>query len=215
MNRAFIWFVKITGFIPYVFYYRLKKYYVNKPKKRKDARILISNHTSVMDFPVYFYVYSNKIVRPLAAELLYEKNKFLKFMLKNIGAIKVNRDTFDFNFIEESINALNKGHDVLIFPESRIPTKKELLEFKPSFVEIAIEANVPIIPMYTNGSYKNKKRAKVMIGEEVDLTKLYDDKKTKKENIEYLTNYVRNIIIDLGERLYATEQKQEKDSTNM
>ena len=54
-----------------------------------------------------------------------------------------------------------------------------------------------------------------MIGEEVDLTKLYDDKKTKKENIEYLTNYVRNIIIDLGERLYATEQKQEKNSTNM
>ena len=80
MRKIFIWFVKITGFIPYLFYYRLKKYYVNKPKKRKYPAILISNHTSVMDFPLYMYVYNNKTIRPLAAEILYNKNKFMTFI---------------------------------------------------------------------------------------------------------------------------------------
>ena len=214
MKKIFIWFVKITGFIPYLFYYRLKKYYVNKPKKRKHSAILISNHTSVMDFPLYMYVYNSKTIRPLAAEILYNKNKFMTFMLKGINAIRVDRDLYDFSFIEKSIEALNKGHDVLIFPEGKIPTDGQMLDFKPSFVEIALESDAPIIPLYTNGSYAKKKRAKIMIGEEIYLSKLYDNNISKKENIENLTKYVRNIIVDLGERLYAIEQKKE-NSTNM
>ena len=214
MKKIITWFIKITGFIPYVFYYRVKKYYVNKPKKRKYPAVLISNHTSVMDFPLYMYLYVRRTVRPLAAEILYKKNKFISFTLNNIGAIKVDRDAFDFTFIEKSIEALNKGHDVLIFPESRIPTNNELLEFKSSFVEIVLEADVPIIPLYTNGSYAKKKRAKIIVGEEIYLSKLYDNNLSKKENIQNLTNYVRNTIIDLGEKLYAIEQKKE-NPTNL
>ena len=140
--------------------------------------------------------------------------KFLTFTLKNIGAIRVDRDLFDFSFIDKSIDALNKGHDILIFPEGRIPTDKKMLEFKPSFIEIALETNVPIIPIYTNGSYGKKKRARVIIGEEIYLSKLYNNNLSKKENVENLTEYVRNTIISLGDKLYAIEQKKE-NSTNM
>lgn len=214
MKKVFIWFVKITGFIPYLFYFKVKKYYINKNKKRKYPALLISNHTSVMDFALYLYIFHNKTIRPLAAEILYNKNKFLTFMLKMIGAIRVDRDLFDFSFIEKSIDVINKGEDVLIFPEGRIPTDKNMLEFKSSFIEIALETDAPIIPIYTNGSYGKKKRAKVFVGEEIYLSKLYDNNLSKKENVENLTNYVRNTIIDLGDKLYAIEQKEE-NSANM
>ena len=214
MKKLFIWFVKITGFIPYLFYFRTKRYYVNKSKKRKHAALLISNHTAVMDFALYLYIFHNRTIRPLAAEILYNKNKFLTFFLKMIGAIRVDRDLFDFSFIEKSIDTLNKGEDVLIFPEGRIPDDKKMLEFKSSVVEIALETDAPIIPIYTNGSYGKKKRAKVIVGEEIYLSRLYDNNLTKKENIDNLTNYVRNTIVNLEEKLYAIEQKKE-NSTNM
>ena len=214
MKKLFIWFVKITGFIPYLFYFRVKKYYMNKTKKRKYPAIIISNHTAVMDFALYLYVFHNKTIRPLAAEILYNKNKFMTFMLKMVKAIRVDRDLFDFSFIEKSIEAINKGDDVLIFPEGKIPDDKKIIDFKPSFVEIALETDAPIIPIYTNGSYGKKKRAKIVVGEEIYLSKLYDNNLSKKENIDNLANYVRNVIIDLGEKLYAIEQKKE-NSTNI
>ena len=70
------------------------------------------------------------------------------------------------------------------------------------------------IPAQMTSSMKLKKRAKVIVGEEIYLSKLYDNTLTKKENIDYLTNYVRNTIVNLEEKLYAIEQKKE-NSTNM
>lgn len=213
MSKFVLWFVKITGWIPNLLYLRRKTYYKNNNKtikKRKEPAVIISNHTSLMDFPLYMYTFMGSTIRPLVAEITYNKNWFMRVFLKLIGGIKVDRDNYDFSFMGECINALEKKHSVLIFPEGRLPKKeeKELLSFKPSFVYIALESDTPIIPVYTNGKYGLKGKTRVIIGEKIYVNDLMDENKSTEENINNICNYFRDYIIKLRDELNEKEKGQ-------
>lgn len=213
MSKFVLWFVKITGWIPNLLYLRRKTYYKNNNKiikKRKEPAVIISNHTSLMDFPLYMYTFMGSTIRPLVAEITYNKNWFMRVFLKLIGGIKVDRDNYDFSFMGECINALEKKHSVLIFPEGRLPKKeeKELLSFKPSFVYIALESDTPIIPVYTNGKYGLKGKTRVIIGDKIYVNDLMDENKSTEENINNICNYFRDYIIKLRDELNEKEKGQ-------
>lgn len=217
MNKFFIWFVKITGYIPNLLYLRRKVFYVNKKnqgKKIKGPAIIISNHTSIIDFPLYMFTFFKRTIRVLVAEITYEKNKLMRIFMKKLGAIKVDRNNYDFGFMGEAIQALEKGDNVLIFPEGRLPKKeeKDLLPFKPSFVYIALESNAPIIPVYTNGKYGFKGQTRVVIGEKIYVNDLMDKTKTIEENIQYICNYMRNYIINMRDEIDGEENKEKEKS---
>ena len=213
MSKFVLWFVKITGWIPNLLYLRRKTYYKNNNKtikKRKEPAVIISNHTSLMDFPLYMYTFMGSTIRPLVAEVTYNKNWLMRVFLKLIGGIKVDRDNYDFSFMGECINVLEKKYSVLIFPEGRLPKKeeKELLSFKPSFVYIALESDAPIIPVYTNGKYGLKGKTRVIIGEKIYVNDLMDENKSTEENINNICNYFRDYIIKLRDELNEKEKGQ-------
>lgn len=213
MNKLILWFVKITGYIPHLFYFKKKVYYINEKtssRKIKGPAIIISNHKSVFDFALYMYVFMSRDIYTLVGEVMFEKGKLFGWFLKKLGGIKVERQNYDFDFVNKALEKLNKGKVIEIYPESRLPLvhEKEILPFKPSFVYLALESGVPIIPVYTNGEYATKKRTKVLIGEKIYLSELYDNLKTEKENIDNLCNYVRNYIKELEEKV--DEKNKEK-----
>lgn len=206
MSKFVVWFVKITGIIPQIFYFRKKIHYVNKKeqsRKIKGSAILISNHKSIFDVALYMFVFLKRNIRFLVGEVMYQKNKLFSWFINKIGGIKVEREQYDFSFINKSIKVLEKGKVLSIYPESRLPVdgENDLLPFKPSFVYIALESGAPIIPLYTNGSYGKKQRTHVLIGEPIYLKDMYDDSLTEKENIDLLCQYVYNYIKDLGKKL--------------
>ena len=218
MDKVFLWFVKITGWPLQLFYYRKKVYCLNDDKslrKIKGAALIISNHTSVYDFPLMMYTFMGRTIRTLVAEIMYKHNRFLARLLFKIGAIKVDRDSYDFAFMSKMIDCLNKGQVGLIYPEARVPKEEEkgqMLEFKPSFVYVAMESGVPIIPIYTNGIYgrlkrQAKDRARVVIGKPINVFDLYDETKGEKENIQYISDYVKARIEELKAYL---EKKDER-----
>jgi 1-acyl-sn-glycerol-3-phosphate acyltransferase len=49
---------------------------------------------------------------------------------------------------------LKKGYSMVIFPEGTRSRGKTMGEFKAGSLRIAIKANVPIVPVTINGSYK-------------------------------------------------------------
>ena len=219
MNRLFLWFVKITGWPIALFYYQKKVICLNNDKslkKIKGAALLVSNHTSVYDYPLMMYTFLNRSIRTLVAEIMYQKTPLLSKLLFKIGAIKVDRNAYDFAFLGKMIDCLNKGQVGLVYPEARVPKEEErghLLEFKPSYVYMALEASCPIIPIYTNGIYgklkrKYKDRAKVVIGKPIDVASLYKDNLDEKENINNINNYVKEKIEDL--KLYLEQYEKEK-----
>lgn len=202
----FQWFVRITGFIPQLLIFRTKIHY--EDKKVQDRRIhskaiVICNHNYLLDFAVLLFVFPTRTLRCAVAEIMYNKNFVMSLLLKLLGCIRVERDSFDFSFIDKMKKILDKGGAVEIYPESRLPEKGESLplEFKPSYVYLALESGAPIIPVYSNAKLFGKERERVIIGKPIDVMALYDNNLSEKENISNINDYVRNKVIDLGKQL--------------
>ena len=212
MGSILNWFVKITGFPGEVIFYRKKIYYEDKKasnRKIKGGALIISNHTDIYDYPLMMYTFPGRNLHVLVAEITYDMNGFMKWLLKGLGAIRVDRNNHDFAFMSQTTDLLKKGKACLIYPESRLPNEDEkdhLLEFKPSYIYSALESGAPIIPVYTNGIYgklkkKYKDRARVIIGKKIFVRDLYDSNKSEKENIAFINDYVKNRILELKELL--------------
>lgn len=213
MNKFVLWFTKVTGWLPQLIAFRRKTYYINKSSQSRSIKgkaIIVSNHNSVYDVAMVMFLFPFRDLYTVVAEVMFQKNKLFSWFLRKIGAIKVNRNINDFDFMNKTIDLLNKGKVVEIYPESRLPNDGEErpLPFKPSTVYIALKSQAPIIPIYSTGEMFKKKRCRVIIGEKIYLHKLYDDTKTEKENIDYLNNYLRNKIIELGNILNEKEEKK-------
>ena len=213
MNKFVTGFVKVTGLPLQYFYFRKKIYYEDKKhtsRKIKGGALIVSNHTSVYDYPLIMYTFFSRVIHTLVAEVIYKKNSFMNKFMNDLGAIRVDRDSYNFNFMYKMIEVLNENKVGLVFPESRLPTEKDepgqLLDFKPSYVYVALQTGAPIIPVYTNGVYgklkrKKKDRARIIIGKKFYINDLYDSNKTEKENIEFINDYIKNKIKSLGELL--------------
>lgn len=198
-------FVKITGWLVQKLCFRTKIYYEDRSIQDRHihgSAILISNHTSVYDYVVFLFVFISRTLRYQMAEVLFEK-KPLGTLLRCLGGIRVDRNTYDFGFISISESILQKGGIVGVFPESRIPKPGELrpLPFKPSTAYLALSSDVPVIPVYTNGSYFNKKRARVMIGVPIYARQYIDENLSEKAQLELVSEKLRERIIELGRKL--------------
>ena len=221
MSSFLNWFVKITGFPLEFFFYRKKIYYEDKKNtsnKIKGGALIVSNHTDIYDYPLMMYTFLSRNLHVLVAEITYDKNGFMKWFLKGLGAIRVDRNNHDFAFMSQVTDLLKKDKVVLVYPESRIPTEEEqktLIEFKPSYIYSALESGVPIIPVYTNGTYgklkkKRKDRARVMIGKKIYIRDLYDNNKSEKDNIAFINDFVKTKIVNLREQLDNIVHEKEK-----
>lgn len=124
-------------------------------------------------------------------------------LMGGLGAIRVDRNTFDFSFVDKAENILAAGGVVEVFPEARIPLpgEKTPLPFKPSAAYIAYRTGAPVLPVYTDGSYFKFKRNRVIIGEKMDIAEICNPSLTEKENIERINQAMLDAIIQLKNEL--------------
>lgn len=200
------WFVKITGAFVWLFGCRPKIYHEDpsiKSTKIKGKAILAPNHLVIYDMATIMFTFWRRTPRVGAAELMFEKNGFMTFFLRLIGAIRVNRKPNDFSFLKKFLAILDKGGVVEVFPEARLSKEGEEtpLPFTTSAVYLAMTSGAPIIPIYHNGKFVAKERARVMVGKPIYVQDLCDENLTKKENIRKITNDLREKIIELQNEL--------------
>lgn len=203
-SKAWLWFTKITG-LPMFLYLKLKIFCKDDNKSFRHVPrscIIMSNHTSLFDFALYLAIFYFRSVRFLMAEILFNKNPVLTLFLYKIGGIKVDRNVCDFSFVGDSLDILDNGGTVGVFPEGRLPKKGEgILPFKPGIIHIALRTTAPIIPIYTDGNYGLFKRAHVIFGEPIYLSQYCSTETPSSEEIEMLTSLLRNRICDLKDEL--------------
>ena len=168
-----IGFVKFTGLPMAVFYCRPKVYHVDKRKKIKTklpkSCIVMSNHTSLWDFPLYLATFYFKTIHFVMGEVLFRKSKAFSNFLFAMGGIYVDRDQHNFSFVRDCLKILDRGGKVGIFPQGRLPVNGKPFPFMPGVTVLALKTDAPIIPVYTDGNYGLFKPVHVMIGEEIHI----------------------------------------------
>ncbi len=209
--KLFNAFTKITGIIPQFFCFRTKVHYENKAVQGryiKGGAIIISNHTAVFDYAVYLFVFFFRTLRTVMAEVLFQKQPLGTF-LKMMGGIRVDRDANEYGYMVKCEKILRGGGVLCVFPEGRLPKPGEErpLPFKPGAAYLALSTGVPVIPVYTNGSYFKKKRAEVMIGTPIYPRDHIQSDKSDKENTEILSAVMRERLLYL-EKLFEERTKQ-------
>lgn len=195
-------FVKITGIIPALLFFKPKLHYKNKKiqgRRLPAPAILVSNHMSLMDFVLYLVVFPFRTIRFLMAEVLFNKGKLFANFLYALGGIYVNRDTYNFGFVSDSLEVLDAGGIIGIFPEGRLPVDGKTFPFTSSTAFIAMKTDAPIIPVYTDGNYGFTKRTNVVIGEPIYLREICDSTDSTPENLKKLTEYLEKEVRSLKE----------------
>ena len=179
------WLAKIVCFFATKVLFRPKIVGLeNIPKS--GGFIFASNHTSMFD-PVVILTTTKRKIHFLAKAELFKFPKSIIF--KHLGLMPVYRNSLDKEALKDSINYLNNGEIVGIFPEGTRERGRGLLEFKFGAVKMSKETNTPIIPVGITGSYnifKNKLHFK--FGKPI-----YVKGDLEKEN-EKLRNTIKDLI---------------------
>lgn len=195
-------FAKVTGCVPAWLFFKPRVTLAPGANRRlPKGCIVVSNHCSLLDFALYLVVFPFRTIRFLTAEVLFNKNKFLSTLLYCLGCIRVDREGKAFDFVSNSIEVLDQGQTLGVFPEGRLPVGGKPFPFTVSTAFIATHVTAPIVPIYTDGSYGIFMRTNVVIGQPFCLTDHCKEGLSQQEQLEHLTSLLRSKVYDLKEEL--------------
>jgi len=172
--RFFIYdFVKFTGALPVIIWLRVKCYYQNKNAKKriKGGAIVCANHISCIDPVVLSVKMWYRRLHMVATKYLFD-TKLKSWFFRNILCIRIDKENIGVDSFKEIINTLKDKRVVTVFPEGHINhnAKENTMDpFKSGVILMAMQANVPIVPMLIIKREKWWQRQKIVVGEPIEL----------------------------------------------
>ena len=146
------WCVNSLSKIVLSLVYRFK--YKGSKNIPDEPCIIVANHRSALDGLLLTYKLPNKINRNtfFFAKEKHWKTKFTQFMAKknNIILMDINKNVRES--LQEMCAVLNKGKNIVIFPEGTRSKNTSLNKFKETFAILSKELNVPVVPVVITGS---------------------------------------------------------------
>ena len=112
------------------------------------------------------------------------KGKLRSWLLKGVGAIRIDRGQTDINAIRRTVEVLKDGRLVSVFPQGGISSEEEVKTLKAGAVLMALQAEVPIIPMYICPRKHWYSRRVVVIGNAINPKELIAKKFPSTVDIE-------------------------------
>jgi 1-acyl-sn-glycerol-3-phosphate acyltransferase len=129
-----VWFIKYHG-------------RENIPDRSAGSFLIVANHQTYID-PVWVCLPMRRRLRFMAFDRAFEW-RFIGPFIRYLGAFPVSLDTGGtLKAMKEALRALRGGAVLTIFPEgAREFADGKFFPFKHGAVRIAIQANVPILPV--------------------------------------------------------------------
>ncbi len=187
LKYLFVDFVRITGAIPTLLWYRPKFLYENQEAKKKirGGALLISNHNCFFD-PIYVMLAVWYRRHHIVCNQAFYNTK-ARWFLERVLCIPIDIENPGFQTMKTINDHLVNGELVSMFPEGHINDGSgEMRGFKSGMVLMAMRAGVPIIPVYTRIHEPRSSRLKLVIGEPVDINRMFDGRPTMSQ-IEEVT----------------------------
>ena len=213
--ELFRWIGLISGYPLQLLFFKRKTYYEDKSEQGRHVRggaLVISNHYSPLDYVMNMFLFPFRKLHVVMSEVTFRgrKKKLFKFLTKFHGGICSDRDIMGMKFIDDSVEVIENGGLVQIFPEAHITTDGDMHEFKTSYLMIALRSDAPIIPVIIDGSYGFFKRSHVIIGKKIYLSDYCTSLNPTKEEILALNDIVYKKSLALKEELDLKIKRKDK-----
>ena len=156
-----------VSMLPLGIKYRTKKHFLNAKehgKTIKGGAVIVANHTSFEDPLFITNLLWYRRLYFLAGEVLMDKRP-QGILLRGLGCIRIDRNISDIDAIRTAVDKLKRGHLLVMFPQGGIKREEDVVNIKAGAILIAMQAKVPIIPVYTMKPEKWYMRRKAVIGE--------------------------------------------------
>lgn len=158
--------------------------------------IIVANHISWFDPPFIGALTPFEIAYLGKAELF--KNKIFGFLLRKVNCIPVVRHKVDMTAINTSMQILESGKCLLMFPQGTRHGKK----IKPGVSLFAMKMKKDILPIYIENADKPldcfffRKKTRLIIGQPIKY-EYFADWEQNKENYQKLADFVFSKIMEL------------------
>lgn len=171
----------------------------NCPKK--GGYVYASNHRSYMD-PVLITLGVNRPFAYMAKEELFHKNVFFTLLIKIFGAFPVTRGSGDLSVIDTSIDKLNKGKNLVIFPEGTRSYDGKVGKGKTGVALIASKAQKDVIPVgiiFSGPKLKFRSKILVKYGKPISSEELKISDEASPKELKQLKLTIMSSITNLVE----------------
>lgn len=166
--------------------------------------VYMATHKGLFDSPVMALLIENEPIIFIGKEETKNMPVFGKWF-EAMGCIYLARDDMkqSLQAILKGIEELKNGQSVVIFPEGTRMKGKEMGTFKAGSFKLATKANVPIVPIAIQNTYKvleEKKRIQkttiyVNVGKPIDVASLSAEDKKKLPT--YVEDQVRALLAEI------------------
>ncbi len=143
--------------------------------------VVAANHRTWFD-PIIIAMYLRKPCAYMAKEELF-KNKLLALLLKILQAFPVSRGSSDRAPLEKAINYVNRGFNLMLFPEGTRSKDGKLGRPKSGVAYVAAASGAPVCPVGISFEGKLKFRSTITIrfGEPISPDEIRIEKMSAKE----------------------------------
>lgn len=163
--------------------------------------ILVCNHTSSLD-PVFLQAVSPRLITwMMAREYAYMFG--VRWFFEAIEPILVERSGRDMAATRAALRGLRDGKLLGIFPEGRIESSRDLLEFQTGVALLAMKSGAPVYPAYVDGTMRRKgmveayltpNRVTAAFGLEVQFDRKHDG----RQSLEAATERIKDAVAALA-----------------
>lgn len=140
IKRVWSRIIALGSFLYPLIYYKTKKYTLPHPC------VVVSNHTSYLDIVFSTYYIKNTAIHMGKYELL-KIPLFRYFFIFQDIAVNRRSATDAHKAFKEAGGKIDKGYTMVIYPEGTISSGGKLRPFKNGAFKLAIEKQVPIVPV--------------------------------------------------------------------
>ena len=162
-----------------------------KSTKLKQPMVIIANHTSMLDPLMVQALFFHKRSIVVAKDQV-EDPHFSWALTRIKCVIPCDRFNLDTEWALLAKRELEKGNNVIIFPEGKCRYDGLLNEFKTGFAFLARSTGAPVVSVGLDGIYKFGHRTRVVVGEseKIERVKGVPSSKHLAERSEYFRQKV-------------------------
>ena len=129
-----------------------------------EPSIFVCRHVGLMDPVILMVMYYPRMIRPLVARDYYEKNRFTRSFYRHAQCIPIDRYHTSTQWLKESLEALDRGESIIIFPEGRRNKSGQgLLPFSNGAAMLAAKSGARVVPVF-NAVWHFPHRYRLAIG---------------------------------------------------